>query len=221
MKRFVEKNTKGFTLIELIIAIGLFGLMTSLLMANLSSVYHYRDIINSKKDLNFEASSLLNNGLPGILRSGFAIHYDETRTESDLKETTGVQGVVDQLSIFTDQAETQYFTIYRKDYQTEGEDEDTAQLYIRFSNGKEFPLHSSETVVEDFKVQIPTDPRLTGDRDIQPYIKLYFRFRQRYPFGEITDKSSLKPHQIIRTSYSTSVSLRNVSPASYKNSIKE
>ena len=163
---------KGFTLIELIVVIGLFGIVSAILMSSLLSVYHFRNVIRFKKNLNFEASSILNNGIPGLVRSGFAIDYGKTVSTNSQELSEGMQEEVDQLSIFTDRAETQYFTIYRKPYEDAGDNADTAPLYIAFSNGQEFPLHSSEVVVEDFDVQVPTDLRVGGVRDIQPYTRL-------------------------------------------------
>lgn len=223
-----KKNPQGFTLIELIVVIGLFGIISAVLMSSLLSVYHFRDVIRYKADLNFEASSILNNGIPGIVRSGFAINYDKTQSDNSQGDSEGMQEEVDQLSIYTDRAESQYFTIYRKSYQTSGDNSDTAPLYIWFSNGDEFPphgdefpLHSSEVVVEDFDIKVPTDPRVGGDRDIQPYATIYLRLRKRYPFGEILDEDELEPHETVRASYETTVTLRNSNPASYKTKTAE
>jgi prepilin-type N-terminal cleavage/methylation domain-containing protein len=209
-------NNKGFTLIELIIVIGLFGFISALLMQNLFAVYNFKEVIRYKKDLNFEASAVLNNGIPGLIRSGFAINYEFTDTNNSSRGSEGMKDEVDRISVFTDRAETQYFTIYREDHRTSGENSDTARLMIAFSNGEEFPLHTSETVVEDFDVEVPTNPQVGGDRDIQPYVNLYVRVRHRYPFGELVDEDELLAHKAIRASYTTTFTLRNVNPASYK-----
>ena len=211
-----KKYPKGFTMIELIIVIGLFGIISSVLMNTLLSVYQYRDIIRNKKEVNFEASSILNNGIPGLIRSGFAINYNQTDDGVIEGATEGVQGEVDSISVFTDRAETQYFTIYRKPYTDFGNEGDTAPLYVAFSNGEEFPLHTSEVVVEDFNVTIPQDPRLGGDRDIQPYVNIYLRLRKRYPFGEVVSESTLDNRDLIRSSYQTTIALRNANSASNK-----
>ena len=216
-----KKQPKGFTLIELIVVIGLFGIISAVLMSSLLSVYHFRDVIRYKSSLNFEASSILNNGIPGLVRSGFAINYDLTEAENSQELSEGMQEEVDQLSIYSDRAESQYFTIYRKLHETTGDDSDTAPLYIAFSNGDEFPLHSSEVVVEDFDVQVPTDPRVGGDRDIQPYVTIYLRLRKRYPFGEIVNEDELDVHEAVRASYQTTITLRNSNPASYKNTLAQ
>lgn len=215
------KRPQGFTLIELIVVIGLFGIVSAVLMSSLLSVYHFRDVIRYKKNLNFEASSVLNNGIPGLVRSGFAINYDLTDADNSQEPSEGMREEVDQLSIYTDRAESQYFTIYRKPHEQTGDNADTAPLYIAFSNGDEFPLHSSEVVVEDFDVKVPADPRVGGDRDIQPYVTIYLRFRNRYPFGEIADESELDAHETVRASYRTTITLRNSNPASYKNPTAE
>lgn len=215
-----RQKPKGFTLIELIVVIGLFGIISAVLMNSLLSVYHFRDVIRHKKDLNFEASSILNNGIPGLVRSGFAINYDKTKSDNSQELSEGMQDEVDHLSIYTDRAESQYFTIYRKPYETTGDNSDTAPLYIAFSNGEkyeEFPLHTSEVVVEDFDIKVPQDPRNGGDRYIQPYVTIYLRLRKRYPFGEIVDESNLEAHKIVRASYQTTITLRNSNAASYKN----
>lgn len=213
-----RKNPQGFTLIELIVVIGLFGIVSAVLMSSLLSVYHFRDVIRYKKELNFEASSILNNGIPGLVRSGFAINYDLTVADNSQALSEGMQEEeVDTLSIYTDRAESQYFTIYRKPYLKTGYDSDTAPLYIAFSNGDEFPLHSSEVVVEDFDVQVPTDPRIGGDREIQPYATIYLRLRKRYPFGEVVaNEDGLDAHETVRASYKTTITLRNSNAASYK-----
>jgi len=207
-----HKSARGFTLIELIIVIGFFGFMSALLMQNLLSVYKFKEVIRYYKDLNFEASAVLSNGIPGLIRSGFAINYAQTE-EGDAGEqiTEGWQDKTDKLSIYTDRAETQYFTIYR-----ETENSDIARLMVEFSNGEKFPLHSSETVIEDFDIEVPQDPRISGDRDIQPYVNIYVRARHRYPFGESADESELMAHQTIRASYRTTITLRNTQPSSYK-----
>ncbi len=218
-----KKYPNGFTLIELIVVIGLFGIISSVLMSSLLSVYHFRDVIRYKSSLNFEASSILNNGIPGLVRSGFAINYDQTESENSQELSEGTQDEVDQLSVYTDRAESQYFTIFRKSYQKEGDDSDTAPLYIAFSNGDEFPLHTSEVVIEDFDIQVPTDPRISGsDRDIQPYVTIYLRLRKRYPFGEIVkNEDELDAHEAVRASYQTTITLRNSNPASYKNTLAQ
>ena len=207
---------KGFTMIELIIVIGLFGIISAILMNNLLSVYYFRDIIRDKKDLNFEASSILNNGIPGLIRSGFAINYNQSDTKNIQGETEGVQNEVDRISIFTDRAETRYFTLYREPYTIAGDNADTAPLYISFSNGESFPLHTSEVVVEDFDVEIPEDPRVSGDRDIQPYVRIYLRLRKRYPLEGMADKNTLEAKDVIRASYQTTIALRNSNAASNK-----
>ncbi len=233
MGKYIQKSQKahpkGFTMIELIVVIGLFGIISSILMSNLLSVYHFRDVIRHKKDLNFEASSILNNGIPGLVRSGFAINYNFTdsgssnsiiNTENDQEPSKGMQEDVDQISVYTDRAESQYFTIFRKSYVSSGDDSDTAPLYISFSNGEgvieEFPLHTSEVVIEDFDIEVPVDPRIGGDKDIQPYVSIYIRLRKRYPFGEIVNEEDIDAYKTIRASYKTTIALRNANAASNK-----
>ncbi len=212
-------NRKGFTLIEFIIAIGFFGFISAILMQNLFSIYDFKEVIRYKKDINFEASTVLNSGIPGLVRSGFAINYKETTFSNSTQPTEGLQNEVDQISIFTDRAETQYFTIFREPYKTSGENSDTARLLIRFSNGDEFPIHTSETVIEDFDIEVPTDPRINGDIDNQPYVTFYIRVRHRYPFGDVsTDEDELMAYKNVRASYKTTYTLRNNLPSSYKNS---
>jgi len=207
----------GFTLMELIIVIGFFAFISAIIMQNLFAVYHFKEVIRYKKDINFEASSVLNNGIAGLIRSGFAINYSETETENSVEQTDGMKAETDKISIFTDRAETQYFTIYRAPYSEAGEyDGDTAQLMVRFSNGETFPLHSSETVVEDFDVIVPSDPRGTGDSDLQPYVTLYLRVRHRYPFGELVAEETQMAYKNVRASYRTTLTLRNTVPSSYK-----
>lgn len=213
-------NRKGFTLIEFIIAVGFFAFISAVLMHNLFSIYHFKEVIRYQKDINFEASTVLNSGIPGLIRSGFVINYSETLADNSSQPTEGLQDEVDSISIFTDRAETQYFTIFREPYKTSGDDSDTARLMIKFSNGEEFPIHTSETVIEDFDVEIPTDPRINGDRDNQPYVTLYIRVRHRYPFGDAgTDEDELMAYKNVRASYKTTYTLRNNSPSSYKSNI--
>ena len=214
------KSIRGFTLIELIIVIGFFGFISALLMQNLLSVYKFKEIIRYYKDLNFETSAVLSNGIPGLIRSGFAIDYADTKENVSVQPTEGLQADTDTLSVYTDRAETQYFTIYREPYQSGGENGDIARLMIKFSNGESFPLHSSETVIEDFDIDVPNDPRVDGDPDIQPYVNIYVRARHRYPFGEVADENDLMAYQTIRASYRTTITLRNTQPSSYKNEIQ-
>jgi type II secretory pathway pseudopilin PulG len=210
-------NHGGFTLIELVIVIGFFAFISAILMQNIFSVYHFKEVIRYKKDINFEASSVLSNGIPGLIRSGFAINYDETDSGNSVQPTEGMQTQTDRLTVYTDRAETQSFSIYRKPYSSSGDDSDTAQLVIKFSNeDKEYPLNSSETVVEDFDVEVPTDPRATGDSDLQPYVTIYLRVRHRYPFGELISEEGQEAYKSARASYRTTISLRNTSPSSYK-----
>jgi len=209
-------HSKGFTLIELVIVLGFFGFVSALLMQNIFSIYRFKEVIRYKKDINFETSGVLNNGIAGLIRSGFSINYTETHSNVISNSTERLQKQTDSLSIFSDRAETQYFTIYREPYRSEGMNSDTARLMLKFSNGEEFPLHTSEIVIEDFNVEVPTDPKLAGDPDIQPYVSIYVRARHRYPFGEIIDEKDLLPHQAIRSSYQTTYTLRNVVPNAYK-----
>jgi len=129
----------------------------------------------------------------------------------------GMQSEVDWISIYTDRKEEQYFTIHRMNHDTE---EDTAALYITFSNGdsngEKFPLHTSEVVVEDFDIEIPDNPQMGGDRDIQPYVSIYLRLRKRYPFGEIVNEDEIDRYKTVRASYRTTIALRNANAASYK-----
>jgi len=215
-------NNKGFTLIELIIVMGFFGFLSAIVMQNLFSIYHFKEVIRYKKDINFEVSTALNNGIPGLIRSGFAINYDDDKTDTNnsSQPSEGLQSEVDKISIFSDRAETQYFTIYREDYTASGDDGDTARLMISFSNnGDTFPLHSSETVIEDFDIEVPADPRFSGDGDLQPYVQIYVRARHRYPFEEEIDEDELMAYQTVRASYQTTYTLRNTLPSSYKTDI--
>ncbi|MBU0577446.1 type II secretion system GspH family protein [Patescibacteria group bacterium] len=212
-------NNKGFTLIELIIVMGFFGFLSAIVMQNLFSVYHFKEVIRYKKDINFETSIALNNGIPGLVRSGFAINYADTIESNSNQPSEGINQETDKISIFSDRAETQYFTIYREPYTSSGDNGDTARLMIAFSNGDAFPLHSSETVIEDFDIEVPADPRVSGDRDLQPYVQIYVRARHRYPFGEAADENELMAYQTVRASYQTTYTLRNTLPSSYKNNI--
>lgn len=219
MKKALDhiKDRKGFTLIELIMVMGLFGFASALLMQNLFSIYHFKEVIRYKKDINFEASAVLNNGIAGMVRSGFAINYDETDSQVSNRLEEGLRSNTDRISIFTDRAETQYFTIFRDSYHEGEGGEQIAQLMIEFSDGEIFPLHSSETVIEDFDIEVPTDPRLTGDRDIQPYVNLYLRARRRHSLSRNSDESELMAHENVIASYQTTYMLRNTVPSSYKN----
>lgn len=208
---------KGFTLVELIVVIGLFGFLSALLMQNMFMVYHFKKVISFQKEINYEASSVLNNGIAGLIRNGFAIHYEKTVDSKSNGMAEGFAPEVDQISIFTDRAETQYFTIYREPYVSSGVNGDTARLLIAFSTGEEFPLTSSEVVIEDFDIVVPKNPRADGDIAVQPYVGLYLKARHRYPFGEPTDEANLDAYQKVRASYKTTFALRNTLPSSYKN----
>lgn len=213
---YLDHRPKGFTLIELILVMGLFTVMTSLLFAALTSVYHFKEILQTRKEVNAQGAVVLNNSLASLIRSGFAINYDQTISglpHDDVQQGEIVEDV-DQLSIYTDQAETEYFTLYRKPYQANGEDFDTASLYLKWSTGEEVPLHSSEIVVEDFDVEVPKDPRLEGDSDLQPYVALNLKVRHRHRF-EGGDKEEM------RTSYRTTFALRNATAAGNKNPVSE
>lgn len=217
--RKIIGNEKGFTLVELIIVLGFFAFLSALLMQNIFSVYKFKDVIKYKKDVNFETSGVLNNAIAGLIRSGFSINYantESTNSEETGEASEGFINDVDRISIFTDRAETQYFTIYREPYRSEGDNSDTSRLVLSFKNGEAFPLHSSEIVIEDFNIEIPPNPKLGGDRDLQPYVSLYIRARHRYPFGEVIDEKDLEPHQNIKASYKTTYTLRNTTPSSYK-----
>jgi prepilin-type N-terminal cleavage/methylation domain-containing protein len=219
LHRRLPCGRSGFTLIELVIVIGFFGLISAILMQNLLAVYRFKEVIRYKKDVNLEASAVLNSGIPGLIRSGFSINYDETSADNSSQPTEGLQPETDKISIFTDRAETRYFTIYREPYKSGGDDGDISRLIIRFSDGEEFPLHTSETVIEDFDIEIPADPRTSGDIDVQPYVNIYIRARHRYPFGEDVDENLLDPYKTVRASYRTTYVLRNTLPGSYKTDI--
>ena len=211
-----NSNTKGFTLVELIIVMGFFAFLSSLLMQNMFSVYKFKDVIKYKKDVNFETSGVLNNAIAGLIRSGFSINYTNTNLTNSEDLSEGFVGDVDKISIFTDRAETQYFTIYREPYRSEGDNKDTSRLLLQFNNGEEFPLHSSEIVIEDFNVETPSNPKVEGDRDLQPYVSIYIRARHRYPFGELLDEKDIGSYKDIKASYKTTYTLRNTVPSSYK-----
>lgn len=224
-----DSHPKGFTLVELIIVLGFFAFLSALLMQNIFSVYKFTDVIKYKKDVNFETSGVLNNAIAGLIRSGFSINYantESTNSEETGEASEGFINDVDKISIFTDRAETQYFTIYREAYRSEGDNSDTSRLMLSFNNKNivsdsdiiknSFPLHSSEIVIEDFNIEIPPNPKLGGDRELQPYVSLYVRARHRYPFGEVIDEKDLEPHQNIKASYKTTYTLRNTVPSSYK-----
>ncbi len=214
--RLFSQNHRGFTLVELIAVIGLFGFISSLLMKNLFAIYQFREVIRFKKEINFETASVLNNGIAGLIRSGFAINYGDTVSDKSNGTSENLLTAVDRLSVFTDKAETQSFTLYREPYTGSGVNGDTARLMIRFNNGEEFPLNSSEVVVEDFDVRVPADPKQGGDPDLQPYVRLKLRARHRYPLNETNDETKLMATQTIRTSYRTLFTLRNTAPSSFK-----
>jgi prepilin-type N-terminal cleavage/methylation domain-containing protein len=211
----LKKSRKGFTLVELIVVMGLFALGSTILMQNLFSIYHFKEVIRYKKDLNFEASMVLNNAVASMIRSGFAIDYDETKANVSVKTVEGTRTDVDKLSIFTDKAETQYFSIYREPYHKDSNGAEVARLMLEYSNGDIFPLHSSQTVVEDFDIQVPADPRNGGDPDIQPYVNIYLRAHHQKKITQ-DENSDLMAHENVLASYRTSFTLRNISPSSYK-----
>ncbi len=209
------KSRKGFTLIELILVMGLFAFASTLLMQNLFSVYHFKEVIRFKKDLNFEASVVLNNSIASMIRSGFAINYDNTQSGVSTSSSEGLQLDTDKLSIYTDKAETQYFTIYRETHHEDDSGVEIARLMLEYSNGDVFPLHSSQTVIEDFDIEIPDNPRESGERDIQPYVNLYLRAHRQHTLVR-DDEENLMAHENVLASYRTTYALRNVVPSSYK-----
>jgi len=211
----LKKSKKGFTLVELIIVMGLFAFGSALLMQNLFSIYHFKEVIRFKKDLNFEASMVLNNAVASMIRSGFAINYDKTISDVSAKSGDGLRTDVDRLSIFTDKAETQYFSIFREPYYMDSDGSEVTRLMLEYSNGDVFPLHSSQTVIEDFDIEIPDDPRNGGDRDIQPYVSLYLRAHHQHTISQ-NDENRLMAHESVLASYKTTITLRNVLPSSNK-----
>lgn len=216
-------TTKGFTLVELILVMGMFAFITALLMQNLFSIYRYREVIRYKKEINLEASLVLNNGIAGLIRSGFGIDYDHTtfNVSNYLNSTDkpdGMRADVDQLAVFMDRPGVKndaggrrYFTIHREAYQDSA---DIARLMITFYNGDEKieakPLHSSEVVVEEFDVIVPKKPTTPEEADLHPYVQLYWRVRHRYPYGDNSSVDELEAYQNVRASYQTTFMLRNV-----------
>ncbi|MBN1258618.1 type II secretion system protein, partial [Candidatus Peregrinibacteria bacterium] len=193
------KKPGGFTLIELIISIGMFAFITAILMRNLFLVYHFKEAIRYKKDINFEASSVLSGAVAGLVRSGFSINYEKTEAGKSgslekLQENEEIEGgmrtEVDSLSVYTDRLDRQYFTLYREPYVADGDTGDTARLMIEFGNGEKYPLHSSETVVEDFDVKVPEKPAANAGFDVQPYVDIYLRVRHRDPLSETPDEET-------------------------------
>lgn len=209
-------NSKGFTLVELIIAIGFFGLISALLMYNLLMVYRTRGVIQAQKQAGTEMTVLLNHSLAGLIRSGFAIDYKQTKAEVINSETEGMQNQVDELVVFTDRAETQFFKVYRQDYQAEGDMADTAQLMLQFNNSEPIALHSSQMVVEAFDISVPPPPLETGDHDLQPYVQLYVRARPRKNDGESLANVREDVARFSPMAYRTTFSLRNTQQSQYK-----
>ncbi len=203
------KQPQGFTLIEFIIAIGLFAFMITILTSTLMSIHRFKSQMEDKKVLNQELVSVLNNGISGLIRSGFAIDYDQTVSNKSDGKGIGPQETGDQLAIFTDQAETNSISIYRKPF-TENDELEGGQLFVRFNEENEVPLHSSEVMIEDFDIRLPEDPRMSGDRDVQPYVQVSLRGAKK--MDSINDDR--KP---LTATYSTTYTLRNTSLASYKN----
>jgi len=213
--RFYSKQ--GFTLVELIIAIGFFGMISALLMHNLLMVYRTRSVIQSQKQASTELTVLLNHSLAGLIRSGFAIDYHQTKANILSGETQGVQPQVDELVVFTDRAETQFFKVYRQPYQADGDQFDTAQLMLQFNEGEPIALHSSQTVIESFDVVVPSSPIETQDHDLQPYVQLYVRARPRKTEGESFSNVQEDVARFSPMAYRTAFSLRNVQASAYKN----
>lgn len=211
---------KGFTLVELIIAIGLFGLMSVLVLQNLFAVYRYKDVVRYRKEINMEASLALNNGIAGLIRSGYGINYDQTKNPFDRRTLAAdqydtVMPAVDQLAIYMDPpgladaaGNRRYFVIRREGHDTV---KDIARLYIEFwakgNKIEEFPLHSSETVVEQFDITVQKKATTDEALDLQPYVTLYLKVRHRYPDGDST--RSREKYQEVRASYQTTYMLRN------------
>ncbi len=208
---------KGFTLVELILAIGFFGLISALLMGSLLSVYRVKAAISAQKSLNFEASAVLNSALAGLIRSGFAIDYGQSQSQILTGESEGLQAQSDRLSVFTDRAETQSFTVYREPHQDDGEVPDSAGLVLEFSGGKKIPLHSSDIVVEAFDIELPPAPWEPGaDPDLQPYVWVYLRARPRKAEGQSLDQAQQDLASFAPTAYRTLFSLRNTRPSQQK-----
>lgn len=201
----------GFTLIELVLSLGIFAVVFALLAQNLLATHNFKSRIRSAKELNSELSAVLGNGVAGLIRSGFGIRYEETETDhSQLDEegiySEGLQPEVDRLSVFTNSAHTSYFTLYREPYASEGERGDTARLMLAYSTGETYPLHTSEIVIEEFDVSAPADPASGGDPKLQPYVDLYIRARPRSLLGESPNPAD-EPFPTI--SYRTSYTPRN------------
>lgn len=212
-----KQSEPGFTLVELIIAIGFFGLMAALLMFNLLRVYRTRAVIQSQKQAGTELTILLNNSLAGLIRSGFAIDYNQTQAEVLVGESEGMQPQVDKLVVLTDRAETQFFKVYRNPYQADGDQFDTAQLMLQFNEDEPISLHSTETVIEAFDITIPPNPVETQNPDLQPYVQLYVRARPRKTEGESLSNIQDDVARFSPMAYRTLFGLRNVQPSAYRN----
>src|SRR5690606_31008168 len=146
-------------------------------------VYRTKAVIQAQKQVGMEMTALLNHSVAGLIRSGFAIDYQNTQSEAASAEIQGVQVQTDQLTVFTDRAETQSFTLYRQPYQEQGEEADHALLMLQFNDDSPIPLHSPHIVIEAFDLTVPPSPIETGDPDLQPYVQLYLRARPQKKQG--------------------------------------
>lgn len=223
----LSPQQKGFTLVELIIVMGLFAVMTSLLLQNIFYIYRFREVVRYKKEINSEAAIVLNNGIAGMIRSGFGINYAKTDASvsqylNDPAKPDGVRLNTDKVSVFmdspgvkNDKGGRRYFTISRSAYVNSGDLSDTARLMITFYNGDQviesYPLNSSNLVIEDFDVEVPPKPTTDIERDLHPYITIYVRARRRYPLGDLSRVDDLEPYETVATSYQTTFMLRNKS----------
>src|SRR5690606_10357559 len=122
----------------------------------------------------------------------------------------------DQLTVFTDRAETQSFTLYRQPYQEQGEEADHALLMLQFNDDSPIPLHSPHIVIEAFDLTVPPSPIETGDPDLQPYVQLYLRARPQKKQGESWQVIQEDPARFSPVAFKTTFSLRNVQASQYK-----
>lgn len=226
------RSTKGFTLIEMIIALAIFAQLTVMVGSAVMLALKYNQFNKATRTVNMELYGIMVNGIGAYIRSGTGIMYqdpkvasrDGTRppTEGDLDrsckdQTTGAyleDLPTDQLTIYQDRENKKWITFQvRRDAEAgtsrivwHRHDADADE-----PDGNDFYLNSADTYITCFLVTPSPDPHVVTDpkspaRDLQPYVALHIAGRDK---NSKQTEENMFPAQNTEIDYRTLYTLRN------------
>lgn len=200
------RRVKGFTLVDVLIAVSLTSFLVILLMVFIGETIKYSTFISRHQQIRSESFAMVNNTLAALIREAVSINYTATDEDTLVLYMSKLEDSSSEvmINLVSDSAA------------------DTGQLQLTWGE-QTMMLNSSRTVVEDFVVRVPDNPKnlsgaaLQAARARQPLVEVTVRSRHQFA-AEGMDSNDLTFFQDPRVSYSATYALRNYSFSSLRSS---